>query len=487
MPKISFPFIGETYQSRSKLIAADECCNMYPEIEKTGKSVVALIGRPGLKYLATYSGIGGNRGMYTSAGDKAFYIIGNKLLEFTSEGTVIDRGTLSTVNGQCSMADNGVQLIVVDGVYGYILTLSSNKFERITSDEFPGNVYPTGGVSHVVFIDGYFIVNKNNTSQNNLWVSAQYDGLTWDASDYFSAEASPDGVTAIAECNNELCAFGNKSLQIFYNAGDPGQLTPLRVAGGHLNIGCIAPASVDSSGQALYWLGANEEGHGIVWRTAGYQPTRISNHAIEYQIGEMIKIEDAIGFCYQQEGHAFYVLTFPTGQKTFVYDITTNMWHTRTSGSYGFWLGQNHCFMGTKNYCGDFTNGNIYEIDFDTYTDNSLVFDKIRTCQHIHQDRKRLFFSSFEIDMERGVGLTNDTGATDTSSDPQAALCWSDDGGFTWSNWYSASIGKKGDYLARVKWNRLGCSRDRLFSVKIVAPIKTVMLGAVMETSVEVD
>jgi len=65
--------------------------------------------------------------------------------------------------------------------------------------------------------------------------------------------------------------------------------------------------------------------------------------------------------------------------------------------------------------------------------------------------------------------------------DPQILLDWSDDHGRTWSNQLSASMGKVGEYTKRVKWFRLGQSRDRIFRITISDPVKRVIISGHIE------
>jgi len=60
-------------------------------------------------------------------------------------------------------------------------------------------------------------------------------------------------------------------------------------------------------------------------------------------------------------------------------------------------------------------------------------------------------------------------------------LRWSDDCGETWSNQLTASMGKVGEYKKRVKFFRLGQSRDRIFEISISDPVKRVITGANLE------
>ena len=72
---------------------------------------------------------------------------------------------------------------------------------------------------------------------------------------------------------------------------------------------------------------------------------------------------------------------------------------------------------------------------------------------------------------------------TGQGSDPQAMMRFSDDGGETWSNQQTRSFGKIGERSKRVKWNRLGVSRGRVYEVAISDPVKVSMVDAYLEVS----
>ena len=80
--------------------------------------------------------------------------------------------------------------------------------------------------------------------------------------------------------------------------------------------------------------------------------------------------------------------------------------------------------------------------------------------------------------METGIGL-----ATGQGSDPQVMLRWSDDGGETWSNEHWRSAGKIGVYKARVLWNRLGSSRDRVYEITMSDPVPWRIIDAMIRMS----
>ena len=80
------------------------------------------------------------------------------------------------------------------------------------------------------------------------------------------------------------------------------------------------------------WLGPNDQGLPIVWRASNYLPQRVSNHYVERQIQSYSTVSDATAYAYQEQGHTFYVLNFPTAGATWVWDVLTGVWHER-----GYW------------------------------------------------------------------------------------------------------------------------------------------------------
>jgi hypothetical protein len=460
-------FVGGAYQARSATIDCQECVNYYQENEQpTSKEPTALIGTPGLKLLVELP-TSPIRGVYTTSTGRMYAAAGNTIYEITTAYDYTVISTISTVSGAVVFADNGQQVIAVDGQYGYVITLLTNAFVQITDSNFPGS-------THVVFIDGRFV---GNTPGSGEWrFSESYDGTVWEI-DTAQAEGSPDTLLSIQKLNNQIWMFGTQSIEVWYNAGT----SPVpyeRINSASMTIGTTAKDSPATNGIAIFWLGSNTAGKNVVFMATGYQAQQISTHAIENIISSFVKQDDAIGYCYQQEGHNFYVLNFLTDNRTLVYDMSTGVWHERSNWDrvYGKHLHHRavcHCTFNNKNIVGDYLNGIIYEYSLDYYTDNGNTIRRERTSPHIHQDMKRILFSSFEVDVERGV-----SNPSCVDSDAKAMLKWSDDGGMTWSNEYIRSLGKVGKYRESVCWNRLGTSKDRVFRFSVTDPVKSIIVGA---------
>jgi hypothetical protein len=449
--------------------------NLYPEIIPEGGKTAAFLSRcPGLRRLVA-AGTGPIRGLwalkeylYAVSGDTVYRmnVIGN-----TTRWKIKPLGTV-TGTGPVSMADNGTQIFIACNPDSYIYNATTEVFAKITDPDFPGAV-------KVGYLDGYFVFNEPNSAR--VWVTSLLDGLSVDPLDFASAEGDPDGLVSLIIDHREAWLFGSNSIEVWYDAGLPD--FPLqRIQGAFNEIGCAAAYSVAKLDNGLFWLGSDARGRGIVYRANGYTGQRISTHAVEWQIQQYGDLSDAIGYTYQQDGHAFYVLIFPSAQTTWVYDVATQAWHERAGWSNGdFVRHRSNCQVvyDQQVIVGDFENGNIYAFDLDEYADNGDIQKWLRSWRALPtgtNNLKRTAQHSLQIDCETGVGINTGQG-----SQPQMMLRWSDDGGHTWSNEYWMSMGKIGEYFRRAIYRRLGMTlklRDRVYEVSGTDPVKIAIMGA---------
>ena len=469
------PILGSSYVARSINAADSRMVNMYPEIvPEGGKSAAFLTRCPGLRRLVT-AGNGPIRGLWVLK-NYLYAVSGNTFYRLSvgtgpSPWVVQSVGTV-TGTGPVSMSDNGTQIFIACNPDGFIYNATTQVFAQITDPDFPGAV-------KVGYLDGYFVFNEPNSSR--VWVTSLLDGLSVDPLDFASAEGDPDGLVSLIVDHREAWLFGTNSIEVWYDAGLPD--FPLqRIQGAFNEIGCEAPYSVAKLDNGLFWLGSDARGRGIVYRSNGYTGQRISTHAIEWQIQQYGNLSDAIGYTYQQDGHAFYVLIFPSAQTTWVYDVSTQAWHERAGWSNGnFVRHRSNCQAAYNNQVvvGDFENGNIYAFDLDDYADNGQIQKWLRSWRALPSgtnNLKRTAQHSLQVDCESGVGLNTGQG-----NNPQMMLRWSDDGGHTWSNEHWMSVGKIGEYYRRVIWRRLGMTlklRDRVYEVSGTDPVKLAIMDA---------
>lgn len=468
------PILGSSYVARSVNAADNRMVNLFPEVVPEGGKEAAFLSRcPGLKFLQTV-GTGPIRGLWahqTNGSD--FYVVsGSEVYKLSSmTGTPTLLGTV-TGTGQVSIADNGTQIFFACNPDSYIYNEVTNVFQQITDPDFPGAVT-------VGYLDGYFVFNEPDSQR--VWVTNIFEGTQIDALDFASAEGSPDGLVGLIVDHREAWLFGTDSVEVWYDAG-LADFPLTRIQGAFNEIGCVAAFSIAKLDNGLFWLGTDARGQGIVYRANGYTGTRVSTHAVEYAIAQYGNISDAIAYTYQQEGHAFYVLTFPTGNATWVYDVATQAWHERAGWDNGVFMRHRsncQCNFDGNIIVGDFENGNIYRFDLDVYADNGGIQKWLRSWRALptgQNNLKRTAQHSLQLDCQAGVGL-----ATGQGDDPQVMLRWSDDGGHTWSNEHWAPIGKVGQYFRRVFWRRLGMTlklRDRVYEVSGTDPVKIAIVGA---------
>jgi hypothetical protein len=471
------PILGSAYVARSVNAADNRMVNLFPEIVPEGGKEPGFLQRcPGLTPLVTLGlGVDAVRGLW-QFGDYLYAVCGNKLYKVDSSYAATELGTIAGT-GPVSMADNGTQLAIAANGPGYIYNATTDVFSPITDPDFPGAV-------NVSYLDGYFVFNQPNSQL--IWVTSLLDGLVIDPLDFASAEGSPDGVVGIIADHREVWVFGTNSVEVWYNAGTAD--FPLqRIQGAFNEVGCAAAYSIAKMDNGLFWLGKDARGQGMVFRANGYTGQRISTHAIEWQIQQYPDMSDAIGYTYQQDGHSFYVLVFPSADTTWVYDVATQAWHERAGWDNGEWTrhrGNCQAFFNGQTILGDFENGKLYALRLDVFQDDTRPQRWLRSWRALptgQNNLNRTAQHSLQLDCETGVGLNVGQG-----SDPEVMLRWSDDGGHTWSYEHWKKMGRIGQFGFRTYWRRLGMTdklRDRVYEVSGTDPVRIFIMGAELDVS----
>lgn len=467
------PLTGGAYAAKSVIADAQRCVNLYAEQNpQDAAAPFTYYPTPGLTLVSTPPVAGESRCIYTATNGKRFEVVGSNVYYVDSSNAYTSIGTLSTTSGSVSMVDNGSNVFVVDGtIAGYTISLATNQMARCTDPAFYG-------ADKVDYVDGYFIFNKPSSPQ--FYVSL-YNDIAFDSLDIASKSTYSDNIVTLAVMHREIWIFGEYTTEVWYNTGSS-DFTFGRMPGVYIEHGCAAKHSVAKIDLALFWLGKDLQGQGIVFAGKGYQAQRISTHALEQEFATYGQISDAIGFSYLQNGHAFYVLTFPRANKTWCFDVVTQQWHERAyleaDGTFSRHRMNCHSFSGGRNLVGDYKTGAVYELDQSAYTDNGNPIRCVRSFPHISgADGNRVLFRQFVADMEVGNGLPDD------SVDPQVWLRWSNDRGRSWGNPVAQSLGKAGEYLTSIQWQRLGYARDRVFELSWSEPVQTALNGAWVDVS----
>ncbi len=458
---MKLPIIGTFDTTSSINVDSQRSVNWYLEKSPNGRNQAALYPTPGSSVRAT-AGTGPIRASIEFQG-KLFVVSGQDLYTIDSTDNAVDIGTLSTSGTTVSIAASATQLMIVDGVKGYIW--DGTTLVSITDVDFPN------GATQVIFMEGYFVVNDPDNTQGlqidgSFFWSDLRDGTSWLGTNFATAERDSDKLIAIEKSHREVWLFGETSTEIWYNSGGDPVFTPL--TSGYIEWGIAAKASATRIDQTMVWLSKNSYGRGQIVQATGFKPKVISTRAVDSAISGYTTVEDASAFAMQWKGHTWYVLTFPTENVTWVYDDTEKVWFEWSSWGVGRSIYTTHTTFNGIHYTGDYLTGRVYGLEDTTYTENGEIIERLRRTSHFFDDDNILFYNSVDIEFEYGTG---------GSTDGQVMLRWSDDFGNTWSKEYWKPIGKLGDYDTHLKWNRLGSSRDRVFEIRITDPIKPIMIA----------
>lgn len=454
------PLFGMGLGGKSRNVSDQLLTNLYREIQPEGeKNRMAVYPTPGLSLFQSL-GAEPSRGMWQVG--KLLYVVNRNLLySINNAGVITNLGALDTSSGRVDMSDNGKQLIIVDGANGYIYNISGGTFNKIVDADWPG-------ADTVTFLAGYFIVSQ--PSSGRFYVSALYDGTSWDALDFATAESNPDDLIRVFADGGQLMLFGDKTTEAWGNSGAPD--FPFAIIGGAASEwGLAARWSVAKFDNSVMFLRKNRLGQVQIAKQAGYQSIAVSTPELDNRINSYSAVSDATAFSYMIDGHSFYQINFPTANESWLYDGLSNAWQKVQSGT-GRHRAEMQVNFIDRPYVADYENGNIYRLDPSAYTDNGAPIAREMICRHVMTGDWSIF-DELWLEMEAGVGLVSGQG-----SDPQIMMQVSKDGGHTWSKEVWVSFGKIGEYRTRAVWRRLGRARDWLFKFRVTDPVKTAFVSA---------
>lgn len=471
------------YEARSVIASAQRCVNLYPE-RNTDEAPFPFTHyyRPGLTTLVPAAGLG-SRCSFTASNGQLFEVVGGNVYYTDRTWTRTLLGTIAVNTTPVSMSDNGIVILLVDGSpNGYGIDLATHDFAQVAGQA--GAFY---GADRVDFVDTFFVLNRPGTAQwyaslsnvslANLTgtVSPDTTAAAFDPLDIAAKTGNPDPIAGVIVMHREPWLIGTETSEVWYDAGNPNFSFAI-LPGVFIEHGTIAKYSICKQDLSVFWLSADRQGNGIVLMGNQYAAKRISTHAIEQKIQDYETISDAIGFTYQQLGHTFFVLTFPSADATWVYDVSEELWHEETwtdgNGGEHRHRANNAASAYGVNVVGDWQTGALYQLDLDNYTDFGGPIVRRRGFPIMRQDNRRVEYTRMVLDMDVGdmTGLL-------TSQEPQISLRWSDDRGKNWGNPVLRGIGSTGQYERSILITRMGIGRNRVYEAFWDCPFFTAING----------
>jgi hypothetical protein len=461
---------GGSYQHRSRPLACQRTVNFWPQIQEgAGTSDSILDSFPGLRMFSL--GDGTERGMYAHRGI-LYKVTGTSLHSISSTGTRTLLGTI-TGTGRC----------VIEGLKNSVIIVSEGDVwewdqdaETLTagSDVDFENPFSVAVLNNQAIYDGL----EDRFCTSEVGVPLNIDGL-----DYATAESNADKLTRVYAFDSYLWLLGQKTVEKWYNSGD-GRPPFDRVEGGIYEVGCGARYSAAQTDQAMYFLGDDRNVYSI--SNAGLNGNIVPS-ALVREFSNYGAYSDAIGWTMKFQKQSFYVLKFPSANKTWAYP-EGGVWFQLNSSRYdlGGDLGRyrinSYAYCFNKHLVAD-EDGNVLELTEDAFTEHGDRITRVRDSAPIHggllgKPGKNIELSELTLVMEVGTGDV-------TTPNPQVMLSISIDGGRTFGTEMWQDIGDTGEYLREIRWSGLNAVGNTLvLRVSVSDPVYYSIHSAGIEVNV---
>lgn len=330
----------------------------------------------------------------------------------------------------------------------------------VTDTDYPG-------LTTVDFLDGYFLGHVAGTGK--FYVSASYDGMSWDALDFATAESNPDNLKSVFVDRGYAILSGDYTTEFWGNTGAAD--FPFGRIGSAVEVGGVGPWSIAKIGDSVAFVGQNRLGESQVYYFNGSQPTVISTHDIDRILNNATSLNGSTAFSFMTNGHSFYCIN--VNGETWAYDFKTALWSQLKSHDIARYRGEIAANFINKTIISDYANGKLYRLSDTAYTDNGDPIAMEIVSRHQTNNREYLTINRFEVDFESGIGTETGQG-----ENPQVMLSISKDQGHTFGPEMWRAMGKMGNFKRRAQWFRLGRGWDFTFKIRITDPVKRVITGA---------
>jgi hypothetical protein len=452
-------------KSRESLI------NMIAEVDGSGNYAVVRRLEGLTKFIDTTFGSTRSDLFFNSG--FVYFVSGDNFFRVNSAKTVENLGAIGGA-GRCKIAANNFpgdnQLIILNGSGNGFTFKNADGLEAIVSPNF----FLSSSVT-VLFERAWLV--RDGTGE--IFGSAVADFKTYDPLTFINAEESPDNAVAVTAKKGIIYVLGERTTQLFQSIDDT--TLPLRsIPGSTIQEGIIAVNSLSDYQNSFFWLADDLT---VVMASDG-QMKNISHLAMELEIkgdgtlqnqGYTI-ISDAVGFFSNGPVHKIYYLSFVSQGVTWGYDLSTGIWHKRSSGNTGgLYRGNGSVNAFNLTLVGDEESGKIFVLDANSKTeDGETVF-----CTFTLPSVSRPYnftLPLIEFDMEVGVGLP-----AEQNQQRLMQVQYSKDGGYNYTNHSDINLGSLGNYRKRVPIRQLGRTvryKDFILRLIITDPIDFRVYGA---------
>ena len=400
--------------------------------------------RPGVKLL-TGVGAGVGRGCYFW-NFNYYFVVGTSIYRAVTSAVPSYHliGTVSGVGKYSFTACLGATplLFLTNGAHAYTIDKSDTLTEVTSAITGQSGFVGPPWVPSTVNIDGYITIAD---TASNIWTSTLNTPGTWPGN-VGIAQIEPDIPIALFKQISYLLCIKQFYTEVFYDAA----AVPWpygRVDGAKMNYGCIDGRTVCDVGGDVMWVSQTREGEVDVIIVSTLKATPVGTPSITRLLANADYTGNVYSWAVKIEGHRLYGVTITNSNLTLVYDITSRLWYQWTNPN-GNYFPYAAATIGTTNkviFQGE-TDGNLYYLDINTYTDNGSVFPV------------DIYTPNFDGGTRRYKALTKLSIFGDQVGASTVTLSYSDDDYQTWTSAGTADLSTYDPF-----WVDLGSFKKRAF------------------------
>lgn len=454
-----------------------------------------LVPTAGYKRLVTLNPTGEGRGIYSSAKlQTLFAVVDDIVWKFDNSLSKVAIGNLITFVGDVFISENNAgQILFSDKSKLYLYNSTTGVFSTsgvtagFTIDFVPG---------YITFQNGRFISPAATASSNFIWaLSDLNNGLSWpnDSQHRGTLQTKPDKTVACIRFpgrGNLLLVFGSTVAEQWYDVG--AQLFPYqRSQSTNIDYGCINPATIAESENIVCLIAINEKSGPVIMYTNGGEIKHISTDGIDFKLAELTNPTNCYGFMFKQDGHLFYVATWPTDRLSYAYDFNTDKFFTLCDENMDAFIVKRVAFFNNQYYFVSIKDGNLYQlssdfVDYDYGDGHVFEIPRIRITPSIALPDQSRFVAGYtgftieqgqfdypDVDTRFILGTEDDDeistqdhnvliggGQDFTNNVPRIDFCVSKDGGVNFGSNVTILMRPLGIRQNRLMWWRLGAAND---------------------------
>lgn len=412
------------------------CIYEFVKNPATGKGTLTLSKRPGVTLLTTLGTSGqapylildlntgggasvminknGNDNRASSAGHDRIILTSTTYVPIYADTTAISNVT----NGVVQLGVNAIAQRVFFATVTDII--AGNAWTEIVDADFTGLVH-IGKMEH---LDGFaFILTTNNL----IWNSDSNSLANWTATSFLAKQIKQDRAVGLARLSNQILAFGEETVEAFYNAGNTVGSPLARIPSVHSRVGLVSTAVPGNGGthyyctigQKLFFVGRLTRAAACgLYSFDGNSFDRVSNSYIDKILSEKAGSFTSVN-AISISGAIFvaigYSLPGASTQNSILYSPTWNEWFEWNSTVFSP-VNQGQVFLGAG------TSQNVYNFTptFDNWQDAGTSYQAFIQFRIPTNGSSTKFLPMYGVDADTdSSGIANTLTMEISTTDPQ--------------------------------------------------------------------